>query len=55
VSDAKTQLEMLKKHDIRGRDDGELHQEHLVTKGHPGRRNDLVPKGEDVINGLTIY
>jgi hypothetical protein len=46
---------MLKKHDIRGRDNGELHREHLATGGHPGRRNDLVPEGDDVLDGLTIH
>ena len=46
---------MLKKHDIRGRDDGELHWEHLATGGHPGRRNDLVPEVGDVLDSLTIH
>ena len=46
---------MLKKHDIRCRDDGELHREHLATGGHPGRRNDLVPERDDVLDSLTIH
>jgi len=50
-----TQLEMLKKHNIPGRDDGELHREHLATRGHLGSGNDLVPKGDDVLDGLTIH
>jgi hypothetical protein len=45
---------MLKKHDILGRDD-ELHREHLASRSHPGRRNDLVPEGDDVLDGLTIH
>jgi|SRR5947209_13073275 hypothetical protein len=45
---------MLKKHDILGRDDGELHRKHLATGGHPSRRNDLVP-GDDVLDGLTTH
>jgi hypothetical protein len=46
---------MLNKHDILGRDDGELHREHLATGGHPSRRNDLVPEGDDVLDGLTTH
>ena len=46
---------MLKKHDILGRDDGELHRERLAPGGHPSRRNDLVPEGDDVLNGLTTH
>lgn len=41
-------------HDIRGRINSELHWEHLPIKGHPSRRNDLVPEGDDVLDGLTI-
>jgi hypothetical protein len=37
---------MLKKHNIRRRDNAEL---------HPGRRNDLVPEGDDVLDSLTIH
>jgi hypothetical protein len=46
---------MLKKHDIRGRDNGELHRKHVTIRGHPGRWNDLIPEGDDVLNGLTIH
>jgi hypothetical protein len=46
---------MLKKHNVRGRDDGELHREHLTTGGHPGSRDDLVPERGDVLDGLIIH
>ena len=46
---------MLKKHNIRSRDNSKLHREHLATGSHPGRRNDLVPEGDDVLDGLTIH
>lgn len=46
---------MLKKCDIRGGDDGELHREHLSTGDHPGSWNDCVPKGGDILNGLAIH
>jgi len=39
----------------RGRDDGELHREHLTTGGHPGSRDDLVPERGDVLDGLIIH
>ena len=45
----------LKKCDIRGRDDGELHQQHPSTRDHPGGWNDCVPKGGDVLDDLTIH
>ena len=46
---------MQKKHYIRGRDDGKLHWEYLTIRGHPGRRNNLVPKGDNVLDSLTIH
>jgi len=46
---------MQKKHYIRGREDGELYWEHLTIGGHPGRRNDLVPEGYNVLDSLTIH
>ena len=46
---------MLKKHDIPGGDDGELHREHLAAGGHPGGWNGLSPKGDVVLDGLTIH
>jgi hypothetical protein len=51
----KMQLEMPKEHDIPGRDDGELHREHLATGGHPGDRNHLIPERDDVLDSLTIH
>jgi hypothetical protein len=44
-----------KKYDIRRRDNSELHREHLATRRHPSRRNDLVPEGDDILDGLTIH
>jgi hypothetical protein len=46
---------MLKKHNIRGRDGGELHREHLIIGGHPCRQNDLVPQGTDITDVLATY
>jgi hypothetical protein len=46
---------MLKKHNIRSRDNSKLHREHLATGSHPGSRNDLVPEGDDVLDCLTIH
>jgi hypothetical protein len=46
---------MLKKHNIQGRDDGKLHWEHLATRGHLDRGNDLIPEGDNVLDGLIIH
>jgi hypothetical protein len=46
---------MLKKYNIYRRDNGELYREHLATGDHPGHRNDLIPEGDDVLDGLTIH
>src|ERR1700730_6895569 len=51
----KMQLEMLKEHNIPSRDNSELHQKHLATGGHLGGQNNLVPKGDNVLDGLIIY
>ena len=37
------------------RDDGELHWKHSFTRCHPGARKNLVPKGDDVLHGLSIH
>ena len=45
---------MLKKHDVGGRDNGGLRRKHLDLRGHPGRRNDVVPQGDGVLDVLVI-
>jgi hypothetical protein len=46
---------MLKKHNIRKRDNGKLYQEHLSTGDHPSRRNNFIPERDNILNSLTIY
>jgi hypothetical protein len=33
----------------------ELHGKHFAAGGHPGRRNDLVSKGNNVFHGLVVH
>jgi len=46
---------VLKKYDIPGRDEGELHRVYHTIRAHSGRRNDAVPEGDDLLDGLTIH
>lgn len=46
---------MLKKYNIRSKDDGKLYRKHFTIKGYLSYRNDLIPERDDVFNGLTIY
>ena len=58
VKSGQRQLKMLSQighTNVPGRDDGELHWKHGITCCHPGARNDLVPKGDDVLHGLSIH
>ena len=48
-------MHMAKKGDIRRRDGSELHRQHLITAGHPGRRGNVVPERDDILHGLNIH